>query len=101
MTTRTVSRADLEIAARLVCEHEGALPEARRRRILRRLFEDRPDSRRARRRLKQIIVAYREETGAVGAIDWAKIHEWFKEHLAEIKFAQLVLSILMLMLMFI
>lgn len=57
---------------------------------------DRRDRR--RRRLGKFLVAkYRREEKVEGLIDWDKFREWLKEHMAEINFLRLVISILMFM----
>ena len=53
---------------------------------------------RRRRRLGKFLVAkYRREQKVEGLIDWDSFREWLKEHMAEINFLRLIISILMFM----
>lgn len=48
-----------------------------------------------------LIRQYQAETGEAGAIDWSKFRQWLDEHMSEINFARLLLSLLMLLLVFV
>jgi hypothetical protein len=61
-----------------------------------------PKAAKARIRLgKMLIRHYRKDTNTVGAIDWQKFRDWLKEHIGELRLAQLIISILSVLIFFI
>ena len=52
-----------------------------------------------RRRVgERLLVRYRKDTGCQGAIDWSKFHKWLKEHMGELTFLKIILSVITILL---
>ncbi len=59
-----------------------------------------PRKNRQRKRLGRFLInRYRKDQAIQGMVDWDKFKEWLKEHIAEINFLRLIVSILMLIIL--
>jgi hypothetical protein len=70
-----------EVTGRYAAEKIRAAPEKQRRLVGRRLLK-----------------RYRRETQAKGPIDWQAFRVWLKEHMAEMTFLRIILSVISILL---
>jgi len=54
----------------------------------------------AKRRMagRRLLTRFRRDTNCVGKIDWAKFHEWLKEHTAELTVLKILVSLISILL---
>lgn len=80
-TVQRVQVAGQEMTGRYAAERARRKPPAQRRMAGRRL-----------------LTRFRRDTNCVGKIDWAKFHEWLKEHTAELTLLKIILSAISILL---